>query len=292
MKCIPFSIAALLIAVHCLAETPHPLFFGAPGDDFSGWIDGRIHLDAAHYFEGKNRLDSGTDLRRVRLGVHAILYRSWEAEIDINLAGDEVDVDDTWIAYRNKTKKIKVGAFKEPFGLERLTSSRYLLFAERSMASEALAPGRKIGLQISQAGTHWYAAAGFFGQEGDETAAGDDEAVALTGRFVYRPIDETERRLHLGLALPHRTPNATASGSHQVRFRTFPETRVSNRRYLNTGRVSQVDYTESIGFEGGLTTGPLFLQGEYLYTAVRRGAGYSDLAVAGGYVAGASWRKI
>ena len=281
------SLAALLLSGTCgAAEILHPLSFGDEADEFRGWLDTRLYLDAAHYFEGKNALASGTGLRRARFGVHTVLYQRWEAELDVDLAGDAVDVNDTWIGYRAERAQLKFGQFKEPFGLERLTSSRYLIFAERAPVNEALAPGRKIGLQVAGDGSRWYGALGFFGQEADQDANGDDEAIALTGRFVYRPVQNADRLMHLGLALTRRTPDATRTGSDEVRYRSYSESQISGLRFLNTGRIAQVEHSESLAAEAALATGAFLFQGEYLYTAVRRSAGSPDLALGGGYLLG------
>lgn len=286
----PSRIAILLFLATTSGATEifHPLSFGSANDEFRGWLDTRVYFDAAHYFENKNTLDSGSGLRRARIGIHTVLYQRWEAELDIDLAGDAVDVNDAWIGYQADRVQVTIGQFKEPFGLERLTSSRYLIFAERALAIEALTPGRKIGLQLSGAGTRWYTAVGLFGQDGDQAAAGDDEAIALTGRLVYRPIYTTNRLLHLGLALTRRTPDANNSGSDQARFRSFSETQISEQRFLTTDRIAQVDYTESLATEAALAAGSFLLQGEYLYTAVRRLEDRPDVALGGGYVL-ATW---
>ena len=283
----------LLLSVVLITSSPstgqqYPLSFGQIGDPVHGWFDNRIALNATHYFEGANKLASGTQIRQARFGVHVLFYEDVVVDLDIGFKGDEVDINDAWVSFRLKHAWLKIGSFKEPFGLERLTSSRYLVFAERAMASQTLTPGRKIGLQLARSGAHWYAALGLFGQEADQEATKVDEALALTGRLVYRPVDTDMQRLHLGLALTRRTPDATGTKATKVRFRSLPETRVSNLYFLNTNWITQVDYTESLGLEGALASGPVFFQGEYLYTAVRRSSGRPDLAMSGGYVL-ATW---
>ncbi len=53
-----------------------------------------------------------------------------------------------WIKYTfpKIDLSLQAGNFKEPFGMERLNSSRLLTFLERSAISNALPMGRRVGI--------------------------------------------------------------------------------------------------------------------------------------------------
>lgn len=257
------------------------------------WFDFRVQLDAAFYIENKNPMNTGTELRRGRMAVKSILRRNWYAEFDIDFVDSEVDVKDAYIGYLWRRTSLRVGQFREPFGLEKVTSSRYITFMERSLP---LLPGglpvgrgsRKIGLAVSGYGDHWSGMGGVFGQDIGDVDEGDDEGFAVTGRGVFAPIKSAQRTLHLGLAGTIRTPDANATGSDQVRFRVRPETHVNRARFLNTERITGVDYMTALGLEGALALGPLSLQSEFIVTHIHRSGGQPDAGFEGGYIF-ASW---
>src|SRR5512133_3424421 len=53
------------------------LVFRSADSAFSYMLDGRLQVDAAMYRGGENKLGSGTDVRRARIGAKATLFRDW-----------------------------------------------------------------------------------------------------------------------------------------------------------------------------------------------------------------------
>ena len=89
-------------------------------------LDARLFLDATFYHEDKNPLSSGASLRRGRVAFKSAL-KNWWTELDVDFADNQVTVKDAWIGWAGLDNVvIRAGQFKEPFGLEELTSSRYL----------------------------------------------------------------------------------------------------------------------------------------------------------------------
>ena len=62
------------------------LVFESQDGNFRWWIDSRIQLDGAMYFENKNQLSNGTYLRRLTFAVKSQLWKDWEAELEIGRA--------------------------------------------------------------------------------------------------------------------------------------------------------------------------------------------------------------
>ncbi len=61
-----------------------------------------------------------------------------------DFAGGDADFKDVYVGLKKLpgVGTLKVGHFKEAFGLEELTSSKYITFIERSLPTEAFAPSR------------------------------------------------------------------------------------------------------------------------------------------------------
>jgi len=250
---------------------------------FSAEIGGRLMIDYAHYHEDKVPLGSGTELRRARLDLEGTMYADWgyELSVDFSDTSQEVEVKDAYIAYNSLSDySVLIGHFKEPFSLEELTSSKYITFMERALPN-VLAPGRNIGIGYA---THWDKssfAAGVFGEavdDGDKSE--DDEGWALTARGTHAPWASKRKALHLGLAASRREPD----DSGEVKFSERPESHVTDIKYVNTGKITDVDYYISLGAELAWVAGPLSLQGEYMQTTVSRKTASDDPVLSGWYV--------
>ncbi len=262
------------------------LIFRSADGRFEYWLDGRLNLDGAVYWGGDNDLGNGTTIRRARLGVKSQLYRDWYAEIDVDFANNELEIKDAWAGYTGfGNTLLKVGQYKEPFSLETVTSSKNILFMERSYADN-FSPDRNLGVGAVRWGRHWRVAVGAFGQDGgavDETAR--DEGFGLTGRVTIAPVIKDRQVIHFGVGLSRRTPEAAeGSDTNSVRFRARPETDVSQARFVNTGRIRFVDHTSLYNAEAAVMLGSLHLQGEYTGVAVRRLEDRATAHFSGGYV--------
>src|SRR5512140_2608572 len=220
------AVTALLVSANAATaqqETPKVslpglydegfLMFRSADSAFAYWLDGRMQIDGALYRGNDNELGGGTEIRRARLGVKATLYRDWHGEFDVDFAENAVEMKDMWVGYLGfQNSLVKAGNFKEPFGLETLTSSKYITFMERSYIDN-FSPDRHIGASFVNWGQYHYVTGGVFGQvAGTPDATGNSEGYAFTGRLVVVPVNTANALLHIGGAISRRTPDA-ASGA-------------------------------------------------------------------------------
>ncbi len=262
------------------------LIFESADGKFQFMLDGRIHLVAALYSGSETPLGNGIEARRARLGFKPV-WGDWSAQFDIDFNGVEAEIKDMWLGYGGfKNTMITLGNHKGQFSVEEVTSSRYITFIERGLPN-AFAPDRRLGLSVAKWGKNWRAFAGLFGEEAvnaDET--GENEALNYNLRLNYLPIFKDKAFLHIGGAFGHSQPNASDGGT--VRFRARPETHVADNRFLNTGKIKNVQSWDQYGLELAAAFGPLLLQGEYMSTKVNRLDGKPNAAFSG-YYAFASW---
>ncbi len=252
------------------------------GDDFSFQVGGRLQLDAAAYDADQNGNDfgNGSRVRRAFLDVRGSAYEHWNYRFQYDFArpgGSDSSargIRDAWLQYTGFAPAITVGQFKEPFGLEHLTSSLHTTFVERGLTN-AFTPDRRIGIGISDNGNHWTYALGVFG----ETAEGDvdnegDEGWDITGRVTYAPLNSNGKVVHLGLAGRQHTPE---DSSNSLRFRERPESNITNVRLVDTGTLTDVENIQFAGLEAAAVFGPFSLQSEWIDTQVSRDNGTDDL---------------
>ena len=222
----------------------------------------------------------GVEFRRVRLYLAGLIYDNVEYKLQFDFAGGDADLKDAYIALRDfPVGRLKMGHFKEPFGLEELTSSKYITFLERAFPV-ALAPSRNTGFMwydsIYDDRMTW--AVGIFRDTDDNGNREDDGGYNVTGRVTALPVyeDKGASLLHLGAAYSHRDP-----ASDTVRYRQRPQAHLLDY-FIDTSNLSSDD-VELAGLETAWVSGPLSLQGEYVYSDVDRTSGGSSVEFDGYY---------
>jgi len=179
-------------------------------------ISGRVMSDWTFSTGGEDteaalgeEIMDGHEFRRLRLGVTGDFTSEVSYRAELDFAGGSAAVTDVYLKYTGCSfGDWKLGHFKEPFGIEELTSSRFITFIERDTVSEAFAPSRNVGLGLANSTDSMNWGVGAF-RESDKTGKTMNEAYSATGRFVYRPWfeDGGKRLLHLGLAASWRNPD-------------------------------------------------------------------------------------
>src|SRR5687768_17180024 len=187
--------------------------------------------------------------------------------------------------------RIQAGHFKEPIGLDWMTSSRFLTFLERAAPVEAFGPERNFGVGVSGAklGERLTYAAGLFtetSEAGKVTAI--DSNYHLTARVTGVPWYDEEakgaRVLHVGIGGSYIDPSDTG-----LRYRSRPEAHLAPR-FIDTGTNSAIflgaEHACLAVAEAALIFGPFSVQAEYYRTWVS--AGGASPTFDGFYVMG-SW---
>jgi phosphate-selective porin OprO/OprP len=252
--------------------------------EFSLELGGRLMLDAAYYQEDGNELGNGTELRSARLELEGRVFSDYIYEFEMDFADGEADVEDAWIGHDGLYPWIfRVGHIKEPFGLDKLTSRKYIIFMERALPSE-LTPGRNIGLALHWLGAQTTVAAGLFGDDFNDDADDEgDEGWGVTARATYAPVAQDRSALHFGVAASHRRMDDEAEYRIDVR----PESHLTDVRYLDTGKIEESRSVSLLGLEAAWVGGPLSLQGEWMRADLERQE-QADPSFDGWYLQG-SW---
>ena len=275
---------------------------------FKYWLDGRANLDFATYRGSENRLPTGFEVRRARIGVKTTLFTDWLAEIDLDFADNLIEMKDVWMGYAGFSNTlIKAGNHKSPFGLESLTSSKNITFIERPYI-DSWAPDRLMGLNVSHWGRHFQVSGGVYGEAAgafnDKDSltgggAGTSQRWSVIGRLTVAPLNEKGRILHFGAAAAYRQAEvakiATSgadlpdrlNASKIVKLDSRAETHVSRAKFVSTGDMKYVDNFQQYGAEVAGVAGPMTFQGEYQMTKVNRVAttvaAYADHEFSGYY---------
>jgi phosphate-selective porin OprO/OprP len=161
-----------------------------------------------------------------------------------------------------KGHSLQLGQYKQPFGMEELTSSRSTDFISRTAATGALAIGRRAGVGYRFGSEVWSLSAGAFDRN---LAAGGAQGRGHALRATWAPIRTPRRTLHLALAYAgHEVPDAT------LRLSARPYADLSDQRLLDTGRFPDAERYAVRGVEFLWLSGALKLQAEYLDGRIER----------------------
>lgn len=261
------------------------LNFQSADGKFKGKLGGRIHLDAATFSEDDDvkavvgDTPAGVEFRRARLSFEGEFGLTMPVffKMEFDFAPEETEFKDVFVGLDKipYLGRLTAGHFKEPMGLELLTSSRYLTFIERSAATEAFAPERNLGAMVSGAGLSdrmTYALGVFADTDplGRQTSV--DGNYRVTGRLTGLPWYDKEsngtRLLHVGISGSYIDNNGDAA-----RFRSRPEAHLAPR-YVDTGNVlTGVEHSWLGGAEAAAVFGPFSAQAEYFRTQVTSDVG-------------------
>jgi phosphate-selective porin OprO/OprP len=245
------------------------LRFETPDKNFSLKLGGRIFNDWAWMRQDSNvkaavgDLEDGTEFRTTRLYTSGTINGNvdYKAQFDFSTTSNEFK--DVYLGIRDlPIGYLKMGHFKEPFGLEELASSRFVTFMERSLAN-TFVPARNTGFALSSTASDNRAtwAAGVFrntdGWGEDQTEGGYN----ATGRVTALPWyeDGGASLLHLGAAYSFRNPDS-------VQYATEPEAHLAPD-FVDTTSLA-TDKAGVLGIESALVCGPFSLQGEYMMADV------------------------
>ncbi len=265
---------------------------------------GRIQYDGAVFDQsGGSKVQfptgfaNGVEFRRARIGVKGEGFQAVDYQIEVDFAGRDSDSNgqstlfkDTYVGVHGLPwlGHIWAGHFKEPFGMEQLTSDNLITFMERSLSDEgAFVPARNLGAMafnsVLDQRASW--ALGFFATDTPDNPAifqNDNGGWSTTARVTFLPwYDEAAegRRLwHVGAAYSFRD---VADGT-ALRFRARPEAHLAPS-VVDTGSMTNAVDFQLLGLETALLYGPFSLQSEYYLAWVDR-SGADNLAFNGAYV--------
>ncbi|MFA8300616.1 MAG: OprO/OprP family phosphate-selective porin [Hyphomicrobiales bacterium] len=168
-------------------------------------IGARFAFDAAYYFDDITDLGSGTKVGEARFRAEGTFYKNFSAKIDVDFRGKSVTYADIFGRYHiNDNSFVTLGHFAEPFSPIGMLSSGETRFIGRPMTVQAFAPGRHLGISYRTFGDKYWFEGGIFGNDVYETVGGD-EGYGATARGVYRPLNNDNYMLQVGVSASYRT---------------------------------------------------------------------------------------
>ncbi|NLS93340.1 MAG: hypothetical protein GXX96_14380 [Planctomycetaceae bacterium] len=238
-------------------------------------IGGRIFADTAMFSQNAASVAQGVDaengleMRAAWLDATGSAFDVIGYKLQFDLSG-QTSFKDVFLEIKELPvlNAVRIGHFKEPFGLEQMTATKYTSFMERSLGDAGVfVPARNMGVMAydcSENERMTWAIGAFASEQGDKPpATSEDHAgTALTMRTTFLPwYDEaTEGRglLHTGVAYSYR-----AVGDETLQLRARPEAHLGPY-ILDTGTID-VDNYHLAGAELAYVYGPFSAQSELFH---------------------------
>jgi phosphate-selective porin OprO/OprP len=290
-------------AVKVTINNGRPTITSADGD-FSAAIRALVQFDTAYYMQGGSAktlpapfgpdLSSGSNFRRVYLGLQGKLFGDWSYNLNFDFGGSggtetPGHVQSVYLQYDGFAPwAFRVGAYPPPANIEDGTSSGDTIFLERNSPSNlqrGLAGGDgRDAVSILYTGDRLFGAASLTGGKVQDSAVFDEQQAAL-GRISYLLWSSPEAHFLIGangtyiFKLPDAVPNGSpnlgntpgAAALNSVTLSDPPELTVDSGgiKLANTGALS-ADHLTQWGLETAGNLSSFYAQAGYYSFQVNR----------------------
>jgi phosphate-selective porin OprO/OprP len=240
-------------------DTDGKLAISADDGSFAARLSARVQADANLYDSDVIARDSGTFIRRARIGVSGHV-RNWDYKITFDNATDSADLKDAYLARALGPGRLIIGQFKQFQGLEEMTSSNDILFIERDHVNNAMT-ARAIGVGYhGLSGNIGWAVSGYNLREaGDGGSRATDDGFGAVTRVYAAPFAARDRALHLGASFSREHSDSDGSG---VRLR--PAGRSNDGRFQLFDIAGERAEVDRLNLELAGVLGPISAQAEWL----------------------------
>jgi phosphate-selective porin OprO/OprP len=276
-------------------------------------ITSRVHWDVGGYDYRPNtaatspqKLDSGENLRRARIGIVGKFFGDWNYALIYDFGGTSdgfggtaagslpgggvSGVENAYLSYTGLKPfggkmAIEAGIMDIPWTLDEATSSNDTMFMERASVG-IIAQNIAAGDFRSTVGTRWWndqlwiggyvtgPTAGAIHSASSVTPPGTSEQYGGVVRVAGNPISGKDYSVHIGADAEWliQPPRNLVTQAQTLALSDRPELRIDPTALISTGAIANVSGAQVYGVEAAATYGPFIAQGEYYWFNVDRTA--------------------
>lgn len=225
-------------------------------------VGARFMADEAVYHTDYTKMKSGASITDSRIRT-SLTYKDWYFYADFGFAGGKFTQKNIFMQYNiptdgNSRHIIKAGYYNDPADMARNTSLGSYHFISRPAPSNALAPGRELGISYKFYNKTWFANQGVFTENMYNDQSQGSQNIEFGGRWLFRPINNNESTFHAGISLRY---GKITSGEEYRKGLGIIKTQVE----LGTPNETYVDPKEFVGCTLPWANQTLDLGGEFLY---------------------------
>lgn len=262
-------------------------------NDLQYRLTGRMLMDGGVYFKNPNHFGNGTEFSDLRIGAD-VIYQNWKMKLGVGFVGNKVAVKDAFVTYVfNKKHSVQIGQFYEPFSMEMLCSTFDLRFNQSPGVVLALTNSRRMGVTYSYITKYYSLCGGVFADNDLNNMKNVSQGYAIDVRFVYRPLYDKDRLVHVGIAGVRRTPDGALPDEKNRDTFIYKSPGVStiDNRDLLLANVDNAKSQLKLGVELLIYYHKFLLQSEYIRAHVDRKNNLANYRAQGAY-AQCSWLLI
>lgn len=234
----------------------------------------RLFADVAYYHTEYTPMKSGAAITDARIRT-SLKYRQFYFYADFDFSKGNFTQKNIFAQWNFKINdcgihSLKAGYFNEPSTMAYNTSLYNYHFMSRPAVVNALAPRRGLGLSYKFFNRRFLMDQGIFAENEYNDQISGFQGISLSGRWVYRIMNDEFATLHLGLGLRYARIN-TGEVVDEDAFRTQVSLASNLETYVDATTEflnADVPWAKNIlglNPEFLFKTDRLFVRGEYLY---------------------------
>ena len=235
---------------------------------------GRLFTDVAYYHSEYTPMKSGAAITDARIRT-SLKYKQFYFYADFDFSKGSFKQKNIFGQYNFKenyrgVQSVKAGYFCEPSTMAYNTSLYNYHFISRPAVVNALAPGRSLGITYKFFNQKVLADQGIFAENKYNDQISGFQGFSLSGRWLYKVINDDYMTLHVGLGLRYSRINTGRvvdddAFKTEVTIESAMETYVdATTKFLNAD-VAWAKNILDLNPELLFKTDRLFVRGEYLY---------------------------
>lgn len=222
---------------------------------------GRAELDYAYYSSGSASSDSGFRIRSLRAGLANTYKYNLSAKAEVDLTDGDSNFADLYVRYNNKHYGLfTIGNQRVAQTLVNQTSRISRTYMEEPLPAEAFGLGRRLAigwdLHKTKGGLHLTA----FGP--DLNGSIGDSGYA--GRIYFNPTRSKLNVFHVGASV------VSENMSRKTRFFSHPESRVTDKRFIDTGIFDDITQQRIYALEVAGAWDSYMFRGEFFHATWER----------------------
>lgn len=201
---------------------------------------GRVEGDGALYSGGALASEDGAEIRRLRVGIAGVLSDRLSYKLELDLTDRTSTLADSYLKLdTSRLGALTLGNQRVSQNLSAMTGTLSQLFMERPLPVTAFSLSRRLGISHDYHAGRWSAHGMYFGMDPNNDAG--DRGWGLRG--IVNPVRSDGGIAHVGVSLVRERMDLEA------RYRSRPESHVTDVRLVDTGLVNDVRYQNVIGIE-------------------------------------------
>lgn len=239
-------------------------------------IGGRLFADLAYYHTEYTPMKSGAAITDARIRT-SMTWNNLYFYADFDFSKGEFTQKNIFLRYNfkesvNGIHSVKAGYYNEPTGMSRNTSAFNYHFITRASSALTFAPGRSLGVTYKFFNKNFLADQGIFAQSKYNDQLSGFQGFNLSGRWIYKPINEKSMTLHVGAGVRYEHINGGEVENNVLKtdmsFSSAMQTAVDETTIFMNADLPWAKNALTINPEILFRTDRFFARGEYILKKV------------------------